>query len=314
MLLDIPPLVHNLVPGAHPVDAMSLACVHTTRPKYLIFTGDSRRPAYVVQFGPGGELQRTHRTLTRLYAHIPDAVAESLVCASVGEDEYVHIQTGLPGTTWFRVADNCHSRADWIRLLRRCVNALGRLQAAIGTVPEWTGTVHPAHELLMRMAASSELQLTGGLSLATRWADALDRLGVVASTYQHGDFSINNLLIGESEIGIIDFDEFGETMMPLHDEIGLALSLPLSQEGTCPLTAGECLELCIAPALSQRRVTLEAVPGLVLHHVLMRIEQCGQYPTRAALRARLASYLRDLLATPNELLGFTATGARQFNW
>jgi hypothetical protein len=302
MLLEIPHLVRDLVPGARSVETLSVACVQTTHPKYLVFNGNPARPAFVVQFGPREQMERTHRTLLLVHAGAGDIVPQSLACASVGAGECVQIQTGLPGLPWFRVADRCRSRADWLNLLHRGLAALRQLQGAIAAVPEWTGTVDPGRELRALIQASRELHTADLSSKAAPWIDSLDRLGPIVTAYRHGDFSVNNLLIGDAQIGIIDFDEFGETMMPLHDEIGLALSLPLSQEGACPLSVRECLEVCVTPAITRGDVPAAALPGLLLHHLLWRIERCRDWPTRARLRATLTGYVRELLANPDGLL------------
>jgi hypothetical protein len=308
MLLEIPHLVRDLLPGAQPISPMSVACVHTTRPKYLVFASDRSRPAYVVQFGPEEQMERTHRALSRLHARVSDAVPESLVCASAGGDEYVHIQTGLAGLPWFRIADRCRSRADWLELLNRSLAVLSRLQDAIADVAEWKSTVRPGRELRARVQASREID-GAAASRAAQWAHALDRLGDVQAAYCHGDFSINNLLIGDAEIGIIDFDEFGDTMMPLHDEIGLALSLPLSQHGVCPLSVSECLQTCLVHAVGRGAALRDAVPGLLLHHLLWRIDRCREWPARAGLQATLTRYMGELLTDPPAILGRTFPSA-----
>jgi hypothetical protein len=303
MVLDIPHLVRDLLPGTRSIERMSVACVHTTRPKYLVFAGNCSRPAYVVQFGPVEQMERTHQALMRLHARLPDAVAQSLVCARVGVDECVHIQSGLGGFPWFRVADLCRGRADWLALVHRSLAVLARLQTAVGETAEWNGYVAPGRELRDRLHMSRAMTGAGELPTVGAWADTLDALGHVPAKYQHGDFSVNNLLIGDSDIGIIDFDEFGDTKMPLHDEIGLALSFPLSQHGACPLSLRECVHLCLAPAVAAGPFDIDCIPGLVLHHLLWRIERCEGYPARAGLRIALTGYVRDLLADPDKLLG-----------
>jgi hypothetical protein len=102
-------------------------------------------------------------------------------------------------------------------------------------------------------------------------AGALDSLGEIVSQYQHGDFCLNNLLLSDSSAAIIDFDEFGRTSMPLHDEIGLALSIA---------------DLSPYPEVS-RMPKHEQLPGLYLHHLLWRINQTHLYPTRARARLEL---------------------------
>jgi Phosphotransferase enzyme family len=303
MVTDIPRLVRDLVPLARSAERMSVACVHTTRPKYLVFESDASRPSFVVQFGVAEQLERTHHALRHLHAQLPDVVAESLVCARFSAQECVHIQTGLAGLPWFRVADLCRTRADWVTLVQRCMGVLTRLQAVVGASRRWTGTLHPGQQLRDRLQTARIDIVNADSRTIARWADALDDVGRVAAAWQHGDFSVNNLLIDESGIGVIDFDEFGDTMMPLHDEMGLALSFPLSQHGVCPLTIKECLELCLAPALAAGTFGTDATRALLLHHLLWRIEQCRDCPQRDRLRATLTSYVHELIVRPEGLLG-----------
>jgi hypothetical protein len=302
MVTDIPRLVRDLIPLTRSIERMSVACVHTTRPKYLVFASDPRRPAFVVQFGTGAQLERTHRALLHLHARLPDTVAESLVCAPFSASEHVHIQSGLPGLPWFRVADLCQDRADWISLVHRCLGVLNRLQTAVTESEQWTGSARLGRELRERLKRSRVAIPASHADTIARWTEALDRMGDVPAAWQHGDFSVNNLLIEDRGIGVIDFDEFGDTLMPLHDEMGLALSFPLSQHGACPLTIGECLDMCLAPAISRGGFSPDAVRGLLLHHLLWRIEQCHDCPPRDGLRATLTRYVQDLLLTPERLL------------
>ena len=71
------------------------------------------------------------------------------------------------------------------------------------------------------------------------------RGGALRGCCQHGDFSLNNLLVSPESIAIIGFDEFGRTRDPLHDVFGLALSVRVSQGDRCRLTARECIAQCV---------------------------------------------------------------------
>jgi Phosphotransferase enzyme family len=298
MILDVPRLVRTLIPNAPPLDRLSVACVRTTRPKYLVFDGNAAAPAYVVQFGTRDELHRSHQALSILSVSLPGMVPQSLACAPAGTDRYVQVQSGLPGVPWFRLADSCITRKDWTDLLTRCMGALWAFQEAVGEQPAWTGTIHPGRELRARLEAATGLRdtFTRAAGRISAWTAALDARGSISSTWQHGDFSLNNLLVAPSSVGVIDFDEFGDTMMPLHDEVGLALSVPLSQGGTCPLSVADCLDLCLQGARSTRQMSEECLSGLTLHHLLWRIERCQGWPTRDRVRAQLTAYVERLLA------------------
>ena len=72
--------------------------------------------------------------------------------------------------------------------------------------------------------------------------------------------SLNNLLVSETAVSVIDFDEFGGTLVPLHDAFGLALSVPLSQSDSCPLSFAECVALSSSRRGRTRRWTRPTSP------------------------------------------------------
>jgi len=122
------------------------------------------------------------------------------------------------------------------------------------------------------------------------------------SQWQHGDFSLNNLLVSGDSVGIIDFDEFGETSMPLHDEFGLALSMRLSQEGAGDLSCATCLDSSVRYAAERGRYDERVVEGLLLHHLLWRIRRSLASPARSALRQSLLTILNAFAANPGAWL------------
>jgi hypothetical protein len=282
-----PDLLHNEVP--------SVACVRTTTAKYLIFGADATRPVCVVDFGGAARLQRVDRILSALHPLIPDVVAHSICCTCWRHATHVHLQSGLPGAPWFRVADTLATRADWERLLDRAAATMARLHRATASVPYWCGAVDVGAAL---SAAAREFLVSTPGADARLWrhlAASAERLrGVVRpAVWQHGDFALNNLLVSPQGIAVIDFDEFGETMMPLHDAFGLALSFHLSQD-RCPLSLAECIDRCVRADGQDEELSAEAIAGLFLHHLLWRINRDRAVATRARLRERLLALLSSL--------------------
>jgi Ser/Thr protein kinase RdoA (MazF antagonist) len=117
---------------------------------------------------------------------------------------------------------------------------------------------------------------------------ALSTLKSVKAQLQHGDFSLNNLVIDEKQIFIIDLDDFGIITTPLHDVIGLAVSYchfaGLNEDpGTILGTIRECM---------QGRAILrdEEINALTVCYLLTYIADSSN-PRRAVLKAR---YLRIL--------------------
>ena len=309
MFVDVVPIVRQLVPGLLTHGRPSVACVRTTRPKYLVFDADSTRPACVVEFGDEGRLRRIDAILSELHWRCPGAVPRPLVCAPWGRGTAVHIQEGLPGLPWFRLADTLPTDAAWQSLLDRAVAAMRRLHVASAGVPEWVGTID------VREALAEQVRLcrSSGAPLAPRLLQqiedcgtGLDGLTAVPVVWQHGDFSLNNLMVSPDAMAVIDFDEFGLTSMPLHDAFGLAFSFQWSQDGRCPIGIDECLKRCIGTPLPEA-FDDAAMRALLLHHLLWRINQSHGHPTRARLGIRLASLVERVAAAPgNGLMAVAA--------
>jgi aminoglycoside phosphotransferase len=304
MILEVPEIVSRLLPGLFRDDPVSVACVWTTQPKYLVFGADRDRPVCVVQVGPRAETERVQAILTRLHALIPDVVAEPLACVPVAGNECVLVQSGLPGVPWFRLSNLLRSPVEWVRMGERALVTLERLHAAVREVPEWTGSTHPGKEL-RRQAATCRGQSVAFTPRADDYIDAaaerLDGLGEVPCHWQHGDYCLNNLLVSRSGVAVIDLDEFGLTSVPLHDRMGLALSVSdLAPGGPAPLRLRENLAACSRTGAGWLDPG-EHLPGLFLHHLLWRINRCHGRPTRARTRGHLVSVVDELAASPRSL-------------
>ncbi len=279
-----------------------MICIRTTRPKYLVFANDASQPICVAQFGGKDELERLHTILGRLHGKLPNLIAEPLALALWRDNIYIHLQTGLPGTPWFRIVDRYRSRESWNQLSALAYEVLGQLHRAISSFPDWVCLIHLGDELRLQ----AKLCMEGGVSLSNstqdwieRCAESLDGMGELSCFWQHGDFCLNNLLVSPSRIAIIDFDEFGHTVMPLHDRISLGLSLheraPLGT-WSAPLMEGsntspklECEESLV--------VEEQRLQGLYMHYLLWRINQCQGWPTRARVKAVLVAQVEDAAAS-----------------
>jgi hypothetical protein len=232
-------------------------------------------------------------------------VPATLRCAHWKEGTSVHVQQGLPGTPWFRLSDQLTSREAWMAFLERASAVLASFHAAVGEVPAWVGLVYPGMEL-RRQAMLGRFR---GVSLSEvvlqrieQWSVEADRGGALNGCCQHGDFSLNNLLVSPHSIAIIDFDEFGRTRVPLHDVFGLALSVRLSQGDRCPLSTRDCIRLCVTAARADD-VRREAMPALLMHHLLWRVNQCDGLERREPLRRALLRWTEELAANPELFLG-----------
>ena len=305
MMLDVAALVDRLLPGLLHGDVRSVACICTTRPKYLVFDDDAARPRCVVEFGERDRLVRTDRVLKELGSRINGTVPGSLFCGAVHDGTNVHIQAGLPGVPWFRVSDSLDTREAWRALLRRAMTAMLRLHGAARQVPAWNGTVNIAYELRRQTALcgrnGTQLSATV-LRRIDEMASAKQAAAPLAAVWQHGDFSLNNLLVDAESVSIIDFEEFGATQVPLHDAFGLALSVPLSQGSRCPLSIRDCITDCLRPALRDEGIAPAQTSLLFMHHLLWRINQCHGLGRRAPLRVTLLDWVDQFVDAPGSFI------------
>jgi hypothetical protein len=304
-MLEVVSLVRHLLPELLQGSRPSVACIRTTRPKYIVFENDATRPVCVVDFGSADRLLRVERILCELYHRMPGMVPRSLCCTAWQDKLYVHIQEGLPGIPWFRVSDELSTAADWRHLLNRAITAMRRLHAAISDVPAWAGRVSIQAELARQVCLLklSDISLSAlALQRIEEWGEVFEGSDW-QGMWQHGDFSLNNLLVSAKSLAVIDFDEFGRTLMPLHDAFGLALSLPLTQEGRCPLSRVDCIRTCVERVLVDGTVAEEHLPGLLMHHLLWRINQCHGLERRAALQRILLGWVEDMACAPEVFLG-----------
>jgi hypothetical protein len=308
MLADVVPVVHQLAPGLLTSSHPSVAWIRTTRAKYLVFDADATRPVCVVEFGDAERLRRVHAILLELHRRCPGDVPRPLASAPWVAGTAVHIQEGLPGVPWFRLADSLPSADAWRSLLDRAVAVMQRLDAAIIAVPAWVGTVDVREALAEQVRVSRRHGALAPLLLlqVEKCGDRLRSLAPLPAVWQHGDFSLNNLMVSPDSIAVIDFDDFGLTQVPLHDAFGLALSFQLSQDGQCPIGAAECVERCLAATTSFGRLDDGTVHGLLLHHLLWRINQCHGHPTRERLRAWLTAAVQRVVWAPGNGLSAIA--------
>jgi hypothetical protein len=213
-------------------------------------------------------------------------------------------QEGRAGVPWFRVSDGLVSAADWRLLLGRAVQVMLGLRSATRATPAWTGTIDVGAELERQAALCEANGMTLSEPVRARvsdWARRIAGDGPVQTAWQHGDFSLNNLLVTNDSIAIIDFDEFGETLVPLHDAFGLALSVRLSQAG-CPLSLPECIRLAVAPAMIDEAVTAAQLPALLMHHLLWRLNQCVGLERRASLARTMLAWTDEFARDPRQFM------------
>lgn len=292
----------DLAPGLFPNGSISVVRIETTRPVFLLFGSDWNRPVCVAQIGSHTYLETIRLVLSTLHNRIPDLVPASLACVSWRGEQYVHIQEGLPGMPWFRLRETLHGEGQWTRLEQKARRGLERFHAAIAETPDWRCRVVPGtalrHQVRLLAAQDSRLlpRTTRALDKA---AETMDSLGEIEWFWQHGDFCLNNLLVTPSGVGIVDFDEFGATSVPLHDEIGLGLSVyQLSSHQEDWGMAGRHVLACVDPTLRRHPELSPSLPGLFLHYLVWRVNQGFGRPRREAACAGLRTIIDAFAEEP----------------
>lgn len=279
----------------------STATVCTTQPKHLVFGRDASTPTCVVAFGAKASLEPVHAVLSALHPAVPSLVPRSVALAQWDGEVWVHLQEGMPGLPWFRSGEHVTSHKAWTQLLTRAARAEADLRHAVAVVPGWQREVSLGVELdgLARGLEGAGVSLPPQLVPAmARWRAQAQR-DTWTHPRQHGDFSLNNLLVSSERVAVIDFEEFGQTAMPLHDALGLALSVPLTNT-SCPVPLADVIRLCLADGYAQAGVTFAQLPACLMHHLLWRVRQCQSRPRRAALREILLGWVRQLLESPDD--------------
>src|SRR5207253_2909357 len=125
----------------------------------------------------------------------------SLLCERWRGDEFVHVQSGMDGMPWFRLAETMRSEEHWLRLRKRAIKVLSLLHATIVDIPEWSRCVHPAGDLRRQanICRNHHVNLSHRANDAIdACAESLDALAEIPWFAQHGDFCLNNLLVSRS--------------------------------------------------------------------------------------------------------------------
>jgi Phosphotransferase enzyme family len=312
MILTIRTLVKELRPDLFRNARVSVACIRTTQKVFLVFSDDVSRPICVAHVGDLKILERIGEYHRRLCQVTRDLVPEHLVYTSLATGEGLLIVSGLPGTPWFRLTEQNHRPEQWDNLRTLGLATLARFQRAVEAFPDWHRRIRPGDELrrVLGRCLDANVTIPSGLSSAiSEFASALDAVGELDCYWQHGDYCLNNLLIDRERVGIIDFEEFGHTCMPLHDEFGLALSIHgLESERTRHVRlprhhVGACIQAWPGrAAFSSRQLS-----GLLYHHLLFRIAQCLGRPRRLETQLALVETALWFSEAPHDFLSETGT-------
>ncbi len=305
MILELPALVSQLISPRSGEKPLSFIGVRNTKPAFLAFRERSRDPDFVVTVGGEEDVKRLHDVLLRLHRTIPKLTAESLAVARLPDGRFIHLRSAVPGVSLTSLAGSLH--LDVCRRLRaRAFDVLRELHATIDAVPAWHSRISPSGELRQQLGICSKHDVPLS-QRALRFVDScvedLAGLGELTCHWQHGDFCTTNLMVAGGDLRIIDFDEFGLTSMPLHDQFGLALSTHelISSEGPWGPLPND-VQACLAPVLSAQPALAGHVRGLLVHHLLWNVSQFHGQRSRARRVKDVLKLLEEFAAAPGKYL------------
>src|SRR5690554_5848172 len=215
------------VAGLSEAASWSVACIATTNPVYLLFspTGDS--PDYVVRVTPSSQ-SCTHNIGVVLHQAAGDLVPEPL--GLIHQDgKLFSVQRGVAGMPWFQIAHRYAGADRWQALRATATETLNTFHQRISHgLSSERQIIRPSQELRSAYQVFLQIQQSKSDGLEAKidkYESALASLGEITGVPQHGDFSLNNLIIQENpeQVTVIDFEDFNLTQMPLYDEFTLAL-------------------------------------------------------------------------------------------
>lgn len=282
MILPVADFISERLPGEQSA-ARSVIRIETTTPVYLVFERTSAVPRWVVRVGTVEPLLRTHDILLTIGRHAPGLVPQSILCERWRGAQWIHVQTGVAGLPWFQLQQRLTTATAWNTLAERARDTLGALHDTVRQVPPWVVEVQPATELRRCIDANAVVLNDRVMSAMHGAARSLDRLGSVTWFAQHGDYCLNNLIVLDDRVTVIDFDEFGTTAMPLHDEFGLAMSLGDLMPGRLGETLAGHLRRALVPTLTASPWLTVHLESLFAHHLLWRMAKCTHQRRSRAL-------------------------------
>ena len=300
-MIQIEALVREQLPTLCENHTLSTLCLCTSNPAYLIFIDDRPSPNLVVRFSQSEDIRHAHQIAKRLHDIMGNLIPEPLVLIEK-DNQNISIQKGVNGRPWFQLSAKYSSPAQIEIIHTRAIEALNKLHRAIHSSSEWATTIHPGEELrkcYQQCINSGTTLPTETKALVEQFSQALDEIDELPTFSQHGDFCLNNLIIDDDEIHIIDFEDFGMSIMPFHDQFTLALSFHQLSPKSAHISLKIAMNNCISNTTIQPTLATSHLPGLFLHHLLLRLGTWSQ--NRLEYRQWLLSVLKDFNKSPDAL-------------
>lgn len=278
------------------ISELSLACISTSNPVYLVFEAKQSAPSLIVRSAGSTDVVKAHKVTESLYQTIPELIPEPVAIVNTEQGEYA-IQRGVSGLPWFQIANEFKSADDWNSLRERALNALDKLHAAIQLQEEERDlNVYLYSQQCLNEALSAGLSLNEAqVKKVQSRLECLKDLPKLPIFSQHGDYCLNNLIIEKDHIHIIDFEDYGMTCLPFFDYFSLALSLSSSTHPNSHLPVEQEVELCTKFFLESYKLTKNQLSTLFLVHLLVRLGQWSNGGQRKVFRDLLIDKLLNMI-------------------
>ncbi len=300
-MIQIEALVRKSLPELCGDHVLSFVCLSTSNPVYLVFFEKSYSPELVVRFSRSEDICHAHKITEQLYKILGDLIPEPLALIK-SNDQNISIQKGVQGTPWFQLAEK-YCLIDQRQIIHvRAIAALNQFQRAVALSPGWVKVIRPYDELRQsyrQCVAAGTILPVGTEILVERFCQSLEELGEISSFPQHGDFCLNNLIIGDTKMHVIDFEDFGITLMPFFDQFTLALSFYQLASKAVPVTLNSVIRDCLSEAFFRSEIDVSFLPGLFMYHLLLRLGAWSQ--NRLEYRRWLLVILEDFSKSPDAL-------------
>jgi len=281
---------------------ISVACISTTNPVYLVFRDGYSKPELVVRRADSRDVIDAHEITEKIYGVVGDLVPEPVAVVSVDGLDFA-VQKGVAGLPWFQISGEYSSEVEWAKLRSRAINALNELHSGSARVAGWSGKCEPGQvlrESLRKFLTTGTIVSTENISYIEKAAAVLDGIGEIESYPQHGDFCLNNLIVNDKKMHVIDFEDFGITQLPLYDEFTLALSLAEQAGANVNTSIAREIAECTQDKAETLGIDREMIPALLLCHLLIRLGEWSLGDSRKEYRQKLMHLFEDLISMPKK--------------
>lgn len=300
-MLFIQTVARQLVPEWNANTKLSIACISTTNPVYLVFTTQNSHPELVIRRADSEDICKTHNITKQLFSEVGDLIPEPITIFNFCNRNFA-VQKGVKGTPWFQLVQGMSTSTQWNELRDRAMTALTQLHKGTTAIESWHTECAPGKELrsyfekCIATGIKLPLQVKQQVEIMSQQLDALGRIKVFP---QHGDYCLNNLIIDTEAIHIIDFEDFGITSMPLHDEFSLALSLYSQAPKDINTSIFHELNMCATPSANIFGIDAEMLPGFFMSHLLLRLGEWSHGARRKQYREWLTLILERFTTEPH---------------